>query len=179
MKLCQLSTDKLYEKQIRDELWANRETYTDRLDERIGQLAAKLKGINYEAKDVVAHAEEYRKDPAALIYINPPGFSKGYAKIFDTKGLITWSDPHIPEFDAKTGRLKHYKVMMPAPAMVSFFRSKQAEEGFEDKSVLATERGLQFDYMLYNRPDEAGRAQDGYQTHPAENARGAFRTAPK
>jgi hypothetical protein len=143
---------------VRDELLAHQDLYIDQLQERIGQLAAKLRGVNYEVADVLAHCERHRDNERAVLYVNPPAFAKGYTKMFDAGGLITWTEPKIPEFDAKTCWSKLYALSGGAPALVYLFRGPQIErgEGREELAVFALERPKsKVDYLLCNRPDEA------------------------
>ncbi len=155
MKLCQLSPKKYFERTIRDELKREPHRWIEQLQAQVDELAKKLAGIQYEPLDVREHCARAADDPAALIYVNPPGFAKGYAKMFDTKGAITWSDPKIAEFDAKTGRAELYDKLMPARALVYIFRSKEPEPAVADKTVFALARNANRDFVLCNRPDEA------------------------
>lgn len=158
MKLCQLRADRPFERMVVNELNADPRRYIRELHLAIERLKDRLGGLAYEILDVRAHVARYRDDPAALLYINPPGFSKGYTKMFNLGERITWRDPKIPEFDAKTGRLELYRELMDAPPLVYFFRSKAPEDGFEGKSVFAVERNKSRDFVLCNRPEEASKS---------------------
>lgn len=110
----------------------------------------------YLRKDRVVreHALRFAHDPAAVLYINPPGFAKGYAKMFNTKGRIAWADPQIPEFEPKSGRADLYRMLMDAPPLVFFFRSKAPEPGYAHHAVFSVEKGATADYVLCSRPAE-------------------------
>jgi hypothetical protein len=154
LKVCQLKADVFYERMVRDELIRDPATYVSALNEQVGALAEKLRGIKFRQVDITQHCEEVAGDADTIVYCNPPGFAKGYTRMFDTKGAITWSDPRIPEFD-KSGRMRLYHLLMPAPALAFFFRSKAVEEGFGEHAVFAVEKGRGRDFVLCNRPNEA------------------------
>jgi hypothetical protein len=75
--------------------------------------------------------------------------------MFDTKGMITWKAPTIPEFDPKTGMAKLYELAGQAPALVYYFRGPQAEKDMLHLAVFALDNKGKIDYLLCNRPDEA------------------------
>src|ERR1700751_4327926 len=62
IKLCQLKGRNLFEKQARREIWDNRARYHAELQEQVGKLTEKLRGISYEIRDVTQHAEQYKDD---------------------------------------------------------------------------------------------------------------------
>lgn len=155
MKVCQLSPKKYFEATIRKELLREPHVHIEAMQAQVEELKKRLGGIQYAIEDVRAHCARASADPSAIIYVNPPGFAKGYAKMFDTKGAITWADPKIPEFDAKADRAALYDLLMPAPALVYVFRSKQPEPGVADKAVFALARNANRDFVLCNRPEQA------------------------
>lgn len=156
LKCCQLREDKYFERQVRDTLIRNKEAFIVQLQESIDKLAKKLEGIKYAPRDLVEHAMSVKYDPRTVLHLNPPGFAKGYTKMFDTKGNLSWDEPSLPEFDSATLRPKLYQALIdePAPALAYFFRSKEVEPGYEHAAVFAAESG-RTDYILCNRPNEA------------------------
>ena len=176
LKVCQLSATKYFEKIIRDELLRTPARFIEDLEARVDNLALKLRGIKYEALDIRDHCARVADDPSTVLMCNPPGFAKGYAKMFDTHDLITWADPKIAEFDAKTSRLALYEKLMPAPALVYFFRSKEPEPGYTDKAVFVLARNQNRDYVLCNRPAET--KVMGLTRSPLKIADGKFAFLP-
>jgi hypothetical protein len=155
LKLCQLNPEKYYKRLVREEMWAYRQTYIEQLEEQLKVLSGRLRGICYGIADVTTVCEAVVDDPRALLYLDPPVFKGGYTNMFDTKGLITWNDPVIPEFEPKQ-MAKLYRLGEGAPALVYSFRASQSDKSNDHLAVLAVERKPgKVDCILCNRPDEA------------------------
>lgn len=154
-KLAQLDDNKYFERVVVNELLRNPDCYIEQLQSNLEVLTGSLSGISYQLKDVRDHLREYTDNPSVCCYINPPSFSRGYQKMFDTGGRIKWRDPRIAEFDTKTGRAEIYKLTLDKAALSFIFRGRQMEPGMEPFAVFACEGKGRVDYVLCNRPHEA------------------------
>ncbi|MGE5510361.1 MAG: hypothetical protein ACM31O_03805 [Bacteroidota bacterium] len=174
IKLCQLRTDKYFERVVYDEVWRGLDKHVAQLQEQLDRMAGNLKGIAYELADVRDVVSRHAADPKAILYVNVPSFAKGYSKLFDTRGMIGWADPKIPEFDSATARPALTQTVMGATALGFMFRGRHMDEGLEDKAVFAVEGKGRVDYVLCNRPAEAKRMALGKKETRIGSAKIAF-----
>ena len=147
MKLCQLREDKAFDRMFIKELVTHADGYVAQLQKTADTLISKLHGIRFELMDVTAVVEEATQDPSAVVYVNPPGFAKGYSKMFNFAGRIGWSDPAIPEFDPPARR-RLYDLAEQGRALSLIYRSQEIEPGFEHWAVFCAEGAKRKDYVL-------------------------------
>lgn len=83
----------------RIELQHQKEAVHARYHAALTAMHAKLGGLTYEIRDAHAHINEYRDNPRAAIWYNPPAYSGGYTKMYDPKGHYEWDEPNIPELN--------------------------------------------------------------------------------
>jgi hypothetical protein len=74
LKVCQLNQNNNYDAEIIEELLTNRANYLNQMFESTEGLINRLKGINYEIRDVLDHWESGTQDPNACCYVSPPGY---------------------------------------------------------------------------------------------------------
>jgi hypothetical protein len=87
------------------ELTERAAAYLTQIEATAERAMGKLKGMQYEARDMWATLEAYRDDPEALLLVDPPWYKKGYANMF--KGVeqaFDWDEPRVPEFDPADAR---------------------------------------------------------------------------
>ena len=63
------------------------------LNEQLDRARSALKGMNYRALDMWEHLDECIDDPHTLIIANPPTYTAGFEKWYDTGGKMTWKEP--------------------------------------------------------------------------------------
>lgn len=79
-------------------------------DRHIAELSSQLEkardllgGMTYKPADLFDHLEECWDDPHCLVCINPPTYTGGFEKWYETGGRIGWAEPRYRLFDAKAG----------------------------------------------------------------------------
>jgi len=101
IKFCQLPDNNYYNQEVRKELSYNKEEHKQHLIKQIEEHKKLLNGIHYEVADIRKCLNMPTVDPNNLIYINPPGTSKGYDKMFDFGDKIEWNEPSIANLEPK------------------------------------------------------------------------------
>lgn len=150
LKIAQLRKDRYHERIVRDDMLKRFEHYAMQLGNVLAQMKSRLTGLVYQAASPVAVIEQAAGDPDAVMFIDLP-IGKGYAKLFDPKGLIQWKAPPAVTLDRK-----HIaKIAMEAKALVFLFSSRKTGEEFDAGTVFAAQRKRWIDCVLCNRPEEA------------------------
>jgi hypothetical protein len=154
MKICQIKTHLYYNLAIREEILRQPHKQIEKTQRDINQIAAPLKGSSYRIKDIFEELEGWWDKENAVIFINPPAFKGGYSKMFDLRGMMSWNEPPIPEFDPTTGYTPIYNKMLEAPAVVILYQYRKCPEGWEDRAIFGYEYMKdRVDYLLTNKPE--------------------------
>jgi len=114
-----------------------------------------LAGFSYRCCDLFGEVAEALQEPGTVIWLNPPGFKKGYEKMFDTGGKIHWNEPEYREFIPNTDHDMLRDEAIGKPALFVWYKAN--ELGPEDKpyAVFADQKGAaRWDYALCIRPEE-------------------------
>ena len=155
LRWCQFGEGKYYEGLIKDQFVTERETHIDKFQADVDAMAERLAGAQYQVADMWDDIEAYRDDPEAVLFINPPGYAKGYTKMFDTGGRVKWRAPGAVEFDPRTDHRRMYEMVMDRPALVVMYRYQAIEPDMVDHAVFASEYTAErADYILVNRARE-------------------------
>lgn len=116
-----------------------------------------LKGMTYEAVDMFKQLEQYADDDKAVIWVNPPGYLKGYAKMFDSGHSITWDEPEYLEFKPNEHHNYMREMMRDRPALFFWYRYNALEPEDIPFAIFTEQKGKdRWDYTLCNRPAETG-----------------------
>lgn len=152
MKLYQLRTDIVYENNIRDEIYLNKEKHLRSLGIALEKLREYYEGISYDIKDLRAEIEDKRYGDDALLIINPPAFRGGYQKMFAFEDAIKF-DPNIEEFDLKKEYNNLYDYTKKKPYVTVWYRYKEVDGFNKDEVIFAKEYSVdRFDYWLITKP---------------------------
>ena len=156
MKIGQFhQSDNYYNQTFREELERVPEAYIKRFNEQLIEMRQTIGAIKYRIADLWTELEEYKQDQKAIIYMNPPAYKSGYAKMFDYKGFITWDEPSIPEFDATTGMDDLFDYAIEAKSLVLWYRRKKVKDREKTYMTFGHQtRPDQIDFNLCNRPEE-------------------------
>lgn len=84
------------------DLEARREYYIDSLRAQLDRAKQLLHGMSYRPLDMWKHLEECYDDPHCIVIANPPTYTAGFEKWYDTGGRMTWKEPEYGIFDPKT-----------------------------------------------------------------------------
>ena len=114
-----------------------------------------LKGLHYRPYDLFAEVEEAISDPENVIWLNPPGYKRGYQRMFDTDGRIEWDEPSFREFIPNTHHDELREKSLSQPALFLWYRYNVLAPEDRDYAVFADQKGCsRWDYTLANRPGE-------------------------
>ena len=158
MKWCQIGGKNEYEMQFVDDLRSRRGHHITTLQESVDGLRERLKEMRYDIADMWDVIEDALPRKDSFLYVNPPGYSGGYTKMFSFDDQITWLDPHIGEFDPKDGHVQlHGKINDHAGFAMRLMNLPEPPlpEEWADAAVFAEAGGKgRVRYYLVNRPDE-------------------------
>lgn len=117
------------------------------------ELVDALKGINYHPADLFDIIEEEKASPTTLLYIDPPGYTRGYEKMFDAGEKLTWTPPTYWPFIPKSDFPRLHTICDKAEALTITLRAAD-ELGDDAKNVVwAMPKGKRVKYLMSNRPD--------------------------
>jgi len=138
-------------------------------EEQIADLQAQmarthraLVGMTYYAEDLMDHLERVWDDPQAVVCVNPPTYTGGFEKYYDTGGRLTWNEPDYALFDADAGLEALMARAMEAKALVICYQERKAgqalgfpiymEDGIRRAAGLAQQTHM---FLCANRGQEA------------------------
>src|SRR5579883_649983 len=159
MKIAQLNGDKIYTRVIIDELWRGLDDYVMQLSGKAWELAGKIRGLRFDARDMIEHIRSVADDPGTIICLNPPLFQGGYQRMWRMVGTeIIWNAPNVPYFDPKTQLDKLFDILLSAKALTLFYRPANQAGGLDEKlrdyGVFASSAHRKTEFVCSNRPDE-------------------------
>lgn len=136
------------------DLIERREAHLESLTKTLSRFD-QLKGISYRMADMNAVIDTALAEPENLLWVNPPGFTKGYERMYNTGGVITWKEPEYTEFKPQKGHDELREKARGAPALVVWYRPKTLTPEDEEFSVFTHQRSkATWDYVMCNRPDD-------------------------
>lgn len=62
-----------------------------------------LGGMSHKAADLFDHLDDCWDDPHCLACVNPPTYTGGFERFYETGGRIGWAEPRYRLFDAESG----------------------------------------------------------------------------
>ena len=160
MKLGQFGqSDNYFNRAMREELERAPGLYIDRFQAQLDELRKTVRGSEYRIADVFAEMQQVEDDPKAIIYINPPAYSRGYEKMFDFGDVLTWNAPKVSEFDPKGGIPAILDYARRAKALTIWYRYKAVTDDESPFVVFGHEYCAdRVDYTLCNRSRETMKA---------------------
>lgn len=141
------------------------------INEQLERARESLKGFSYRPLDMWKHLDEVIDDSHTIIIANPPTYTAGFEKWYDTGGKMTWKEPEYGIFDVKTGLHDLYERYKDGKALILCY-----EENVPGKTAGApvfarygVRDGVNV-YLTSNRPDEATALAKGKKiTQPNES----------
>ena len=117
-----------------------------------------LAGISYTARDMFEVVDEALEDRDTIVWVNPPGYTRGYSRMFDTGGRVTWAEPPYREFIPNKYHDELREQARGKPALFIWYRYDKLAEEDKPFAVFADWKGTggktRWDYTLSNRPEE-------------------------
>ena len=153
MKITQFNNSNYYENLFLLEMLNQPDKYIKQLQEGVNEFANRLTGINYCIKDMWDEIKENKNYEKNFLFINPPGYSKGYSKMFDEKGIYKWNEIKADEFEPKTDHDKMYDMLLDEKCFAIMYRYKAIEDKLKNNAIFASEySAVRYDYLLCNKP---------------------------
>lgn len=152
------------------DLEARREYYIDSLRAQLDRAKQLLHGMSYRPLDMWKHLEECYDDPHCIVIANPPTYTAGFEKWYDTGGRMTWKEPEYGIFDPKTGLTELYDKMSDAKCLLMCYEENAPglTAGHPVFARYGVRDGINV-YLTTNRPDEATMLAEGKMiTRPNE-----------
>lgn len=152
------------------DLEARREYYIDSLRAQLDRAKQLLHGMSYRPLDMLKHLEECYDDPHCIVIANPPTYTAGFEKWYDTGGRMTWKEPEYGIFDPKTGLTELYDKMSDAKCLLMCYEENAPglTAGHPVFARYGVRDGINV-YLTTNRPDEATMLAEGKMiTRPNE-----------
>lgn len=152
------------------DLEARREYYIDSLRAQLDRAKQLLHGMSYRPLDMWKHLEECYDDPHCIVIANPPTYTAGFEKWYDTGGRMTWKEPEYGIFDPKTGLTELYDKMSDAKCLLMCYEENAPglTAGHPVFARYGVRDGINV-YLTTNRPDEATMLAEGKMiTRPSE-----------
>lgn len=138
------------------DLQYRRNEHIKALREQLERSHGELKGMYYRPLDMWKHLDECLDDEHTLVIANPPTYTAGFEKWYDTCGRMTWKEPEYGIFDVKTGLQDLYAKCKDAKALVVCYEENQPYKtaGSPIFARYGVRDGVNV-YITSNRPDEA------------------------
>lgn len=148
-----------------------RDQHIAEIRQQLDRARESLHGMSYRPLDMWKHLEECYDDPHALVIANPPTYTAGFEKWYDTGGKMTWKEPEYGIFDPSTGLKELYEKMNDAKCLLVCY--EENAPGLTAGTPVFARYGVRDGinvYLTTNRPDEATALADGKKvTRPSES----------
>ena len=154
---------------LRD-LHDRREEHIESIRRQLEATKSLLGGMSYRPLDMWKHLEECYDDPHCIVIANPPTYTAGFEKWYDTGGRMTWKEPEYGIFDPKTGLTELYDKMSDAKCLLMCYEENAPglTAGHPVFARYGVRDGINV-YLTTNRPDEATMLAEGKMiTRPNE-----------
>ncbi len=156
---------------IMRDLEYRKEEHLKEIREQLKRAYESLHGMSYRTLDMWKHLEECYDDPHALIIANPPTYTAGFEKWYDTGGKMTWKEPEYGVFDPATGLKELYEKMKGAKCLLVCYEENAPGKtaGTPVFARYGVRNGINV-YLTSNRPEEAAAFAEGKKiTRPNES----------
>ena len=128
------------------ELQRHRDKHIEEMEKQAQALAGKLTGLSYRSLDMWEHLEEVKTKASAITY------ERGYTRLYDTGGALSWAEPSFQEFSPKTHQAELRDRLLGFAGLAVFGR-QHLEEADSPLLIFASEYSLErTDYLLANKP---------------------------
>lgn len=153
------------------DLQYRREEHIKTINEQLERARTLLGGMNYRPLDMWKHMDEILDDEHCLVIANPPTYTAGFEKWYDTGGKMTWKEPEYGIFDPNTGLKQFMDLCKDAKCLVMCYEENEPYKtaGEPVFARYGVRNGINV-YLTTNRPEEATRLAEGKKiTRPNES----------
>ncbi|WP_027406176.1 hypothetical protein [Anaerovibrio sp. RM50] len=144
------------------DLKERREEHIATIREQLDRAKSILGGMSYRALDMWKHMDEVLDDEHCIVIANPPTYTAGFEKYYDTSGNMTWKEPEYGIFNPATGLQEFMDLCKNAKCLVLCY--EENSPGLTAGSPVFARYGVRNGinvYLTSNRPDEAAMLANG------------------
>ena len=144
------------------DLQYRRDEHIKTINEQLKRARTLLGGMNYRPLDMWKHMDEVLDDEHCLVIANPPTYTAGFEKWYDTVGKMTWKEPEYGIFDPDTGLKQFMDLCKDAKCLVLCYEENEPHKtaGIPVFARYGVRNGINV-YLTTNRPDEAAMLANG------------------
>jgi hypothetical protein len=158
--------DAVFWNELAQDIRNNRTRHIDTIEGYLQKMDGRLYGLRYRPLDILEHVEEVRDDPNAFISANPPTYTGGFEKFYDTGGRVTWNEPAYEVFDPAVHQPEIAKMMKGRDALL-LMQQQAPPHGNAGPAVYARHLSLgEYVFIHTNRPDEVLELAGGPMVYP-------------
>lgn len=164
-----------YMQEMSRDLASRKDVYLNQIRQRLAKTKPIFKGSTYRVRDVFDEIKDYKDNPSAFLFINPPAYKGGYVRMFDFKDVLTWDEPKITQYEPNMkqrllSELKDAKATVICVNNIPDIYKKDALKGLELMSKLFVKQHTdsRYDYLLVNRQLKP---EDAYIKRPYDELR--------
>lgn len=139
-----------------------REEHIKAIEEQLQRAKELLGGMSYRALDMWEHMDEIIDDEQCIVIANPPTYTAGFEKYYDTGGRMTWKEPEYQIFDPNTGLKQYMDMCKDAKCLVLCYEENEPGKtaGIPVFARYGVRNGVNV-YLTSNRPEEAADLANG------------------
>ena len=145
-----------YYKEILRDLHARKTKHIEQINKQLYRAREILGTMTYRNRCMWDQLADVLADPHTLVCINPPTYTGGFEKYYDTGGRMRWKEPSYEVFDPETGLLKLMKGWAKDAEALVLCYEENSPGGTAGVPVFArfgVREGVNV-YLTSNRPDE-------------------------
>jgi hypothetical protein len=142
-----------YWEELATDLQLRHDAHVEKIQSKLAGLRDHLRGISFRPLCVFRHLDEVKDDPRAFVHLSPPTYLRGYEKLYDTGGRITWAEPAYDVFDPNTSQKKLAEESRSWPCLLVCL---QEDPPGKSQETCVYARSVGRDRCLYfwtNKPD--------------------------
>ena len=138
------------------DLVERRREHVENIREQLDRAKTILNGMNYRVLDMWDHMEEILNDEHCIVIANPPTYTAGFEKYYDTGGMMTWKEPEYKIFNPKTGLKEFMDMCRNSKCLVLCYEENEPGKtaGEPVFARYGVRNGINV-YLTSNRPLEA------------------------
>ena len=143
-----------YHAELKHAVEIDRNTQISNIKERLESLYSKIAGIKYIIIDMMELLDRYKDDENAFIFVDPPSEGvKGYQKMFDFGGCISWDEPTIEQFGSDDDMVRLFATLAntKSTSMILKFHNKIGASPDWNICNISVDNKLDRRYIFINR----------------------------
>jgi hypothetical protein len=146
--------DVAYFQEICRDLVTRHELHVKHLAAMLGRLNDRFGGLAFRSMDAIEHMRTVADSPTTFVAANPPTYTGGFEKFFDTDGRLTWDETPYDIWEPTTGQPALVRESADWQSLMLIQEQAEPNEG-QPGTVYARHLSEgQVVYLWSNRPHE-------------------------